>query len=237
MPYGVALLGLTVAVLWVASAIPGPAAGVLVWVAVGCALFAAVHLGAGAALLGKRADGRRALWADLVLLPCLMPLWCWWHLMRVVSPEAPWHEVAPGLRLGRRPHAGELDDDVTVVLDLAAELPAPRALRRRPAYRSFPIVPAGAPSPGRLLGAIGSLADEPGTVLVHGAEGHGRAALVTAALLLVRGAARDPADAAARVQRARPRARMNGVQRRVFGRFHLLWQRRAEKRDAAGATP
>src|SRR3954469_17281813 len=77
----------------------------LLWPGVSFLLVAAAYAGLGPRVYGKRADGRLAGWAVLVLLPFLLLTWLVWHLGRLVQRGPACHEIAPGLWLGRRPLA------------------------------------------------------------------------------------------------------------------------------------
>lgn len=112
-------------------------------------------------------------------------------------------EVLPGLWLGPRPLAREVDPRVQVILDLTAELPLDGPLRGRLEYRCVPTLDGTAPDPAALARILDE--DDPSRpMLVHCALGHGRSAVVAAALLLSRGAASDPAEAVARLRALRP---------------------------------
>ncbi|MGV3724494.1 MAG: serine/threonine protein phosphatase, partial [Actinomycetota bacterium] len=119
----------------------------VLWSGVSFLAVAAGYAGLGPRVFGKRPDGRLSLPNRLLLLPYLCFSGAVWHLKRVTSSRPGWHEVAPGIRLGRRPQSGELPDDVTLLVDLTAEFPG---LRRRPNgcdYLSLPSLDATAPDP------------------------------------------------------------------------------------------
>jgi protein-tyrosine phosphatase len=108
--------------------------------------------------------------------------------------------------------------EVSRVIDLTAEFPAPRGLRSREGYRCVPMLDAFVPDEGTLFALVKEILEAPGTVLVHCAQGHGRSALV-AAVLLARGLCVEPADAEAFIRRARPGARLHPEQRAFLTRL------------------
>src|SRR5947209_17823719 len=54
-------------------------------------------------------------------------------------------EVVPGIWVGRRAYARELPPDITLVVDLTAEFPEPRAVRAGRSYVCLPTLDATAP--------------------------------------------------------------------------------------------
>src|SRR5919202_869647 len=100
----------------------------LLWPGFSFLLLASAYAGLGPRVYGKRADGRMAWWAVLLLLPYLLLTWAAWHLQRALGREGCCHEVAPGLWLGRRAFVRELPPGVNLVVDLTAEFPAARGI-------------------------------------------------------------------------------------------------------------
>src|SRR5688572_13433114 len=93
----------------------------LVWPALSFAAVGACYLKLGPAPLGKRQDGLIALWSLFLFGPYLFLCWGLWRLLRRFSPEPCYHEVAPGLFLGRRAYGDEIPDGVSLLVDLTAE--------------------------------------------------------------------------------------------------------------------
>ena len=106
--------------------------------------------------------------------------------------------------------AGEFDNYV----DLTAEFAEPAAIRKSPAYRSFPILDGAAPSPEALRAAVAGL--RPGRTFVHCAQGHGRTGLFALAVLLSSGVARSVEDGLRLLRTARPGIRLSRDQRRCI---------------------
>jgi protein-tyrosine phosphatase len=160
----------------------------------------------------------------LVLAPYLLLTRALWHVQRLVSREDPANEIAPGLWLGRWPRRGarELPPDTGLIVDLAAELAVASDLRRSDGRRTFfalPTLDASTPEdPVVFDRAVRAVAETlPSTpVYVHCALGHGRSALLVAAVLLARGAAASAEEAEARVQAVRPGVALNKAQRRFL---------------------
>jgi protein-tyrosine phosphatase len=212
--------GLVAAVAAVAAfVVPGwvfPA--LLWWVASSFALAAAAYAGVGPRLLGKRADGTLPAWSYALHGPFLLLGLVSMRMVHLTSGEAPFHEVAPGVFLGRRPtrrdRAVYRQLGIGAVLDLCAELQKSSALEGRERYLTLPVLDADAPSPEQLVAAVRWL-DEvlPGQrVLVHCALGHGRSATVIAAWRLHHGAAGDALDVEADLRRTRPGVRFTPAQ-------------------------
>jgi len=177
-------------------------------------------------LYGKRPDGTRAWWSTLLLLPFLGPMWAYWHVRRPLLSEAPWHELLPDLLIGRRLLDREFQLTVDHVVDLTCEYTERPRQRRHPGYLSLPIVDGAAPPAAVLEDYVLQLRDLQGRIYLHCAEGHGRTALVAAAVLIDRGLAADSEQALQRVLAARPKAHPYPEQRRALEQFAPTRRRR-----------
>jgi protein-tyrosine phosphatase len=186
----------------------------LLWPAVACSLVATAYTLNRPGLVGKRPDGGIPLALQLLYLPALMGLWGRWHLLRALKIEEPWVRVAPGLWLGRRPVAGELPPEVDLVVDLTAEWHRADGVAELP-HRWLSCLD-GMPFPDQeaLRALVDELAEDPRPMYVHCAAGHGRSALVMAAIMLRRGLANSPREAEARLKALRPRVHMTQRQLR-----------------------
>jgi protein-tyrosine phosphatase len=218
MIFGIAFIvfGLLLAAYGIAS---GGWAMLLLWPAGSFLVVGTAYLGIGARALGKRADGRLALPALIFHLPYLLPTWAIWHLARLFSREPCCNEVFPGLWLGRRAFARELPAGVDLVIDLTAEFAAPRHLTVGRSYHSLPTLDTRAPEERLLLQAVEKAASWPGVIYIHCAQGHGRSALLAAAVLVRRGLAGDGREAEAMLRRVRPGVRLTRRQRAVLDRL------------------
>jgi protein-tyrosine phosphatase len=188
----------------------------LLWPAVSFLVLAAAYAVLGPCVFGKRPDGRLAWWSLLVLLPVLLLLWGLWRLVRLFSREPVCTEVAPGLWLGRRAFVRELPPGVLLVVDLTAEFPAPSGIRSGRDYLALPTLDGIAPDEDSFRAALARVAACPGPVYIHCAQGHGRSALLAAAVLLRRGLAGDVRQAEAMLRQARPGVRLKPGQRRLL---------------------
>ena len=163
----------------------------LLWPAVSFGLIAAAYAGIGPRVCGKRADGRLAWWAVVLLLPYLLMTWAGWRLIRLLSRETCCDEVSPGVWVGRRPFARDLPADASLIVDLTAEFPSLRSVRRGRTYLCVPTLDATAPEEVALLAVVEKAAAWQGTVYIHCALGHARSAMTAGAVLLRRGLATD----------------------------------------------
>lgn len=217
--YGVLLLLLAAAfgvLAWrVNAAFAEPAwAAPLAWVSFGYGLMALGYLGLGARVLGKSRAGRRAGWAWVLLAPVLASMWLVRRALRLVLDEPDWDEVVPGVYVGRIVATEKLPEDTALVVDLTAEFVEPARTRARFPYLCLPTLDGTAPAAADLAALVDEVAAHPGPIYVHCAAGHGRSAMVAAAVLVARGLAADLDDAEARMKRVRPRIRLTGDQHR-----------------------
>jgi protein-tyrosine phosphatase len=176
-------------------------------------------------MVGKREDGSLPWWSLALYLPVLLGLWGRWHTLRRLGGEPPWVRVAPGLWLGRRPVQGELPPEVELVVDLTVEwhrAPGVRELPHR-GLRCLDGMPF--PSTEALAALVTELAEDPRPMYVHCAAGHGRSALVVAALMLRRGLADCPRDAEAKLKALRPRVHITRAQLRQLEALGLATTR------------
>lgn len=187
-------------------------AWVLVWPALNLAALAGAYARRRPALLGKRPSGEVARWARVFFLPFHLYIVAIWHLVRLFSREPAYVFLGKDLILSRRLVAGEIPPDVVNWVDLCAELEDPLPARARTNYIFVPALDAGFPDPAALDLAIARL--QPGTTLVHCAQGHGRTALFTLALLARRGQIGSIDEGLAMIRQVRPAATLNRHQDR-----------------------
>jgi hypothetical protein len=222
----IALLFLSLSAAFLAWGVKlGGFAWLLLWPGLASGLVGAAYAFNRPAVTGKRADGSLPWPAILLYLPVLLGLWGRWHLLRAAKIEEPWVRVAPGLWLGRRPLAGELPPQAELVVDLTTEWHRAAGVRELP-HRGLRCLD-GMPfrDEAGLARLVEELADEPRGLYVHCAAGHGRSALVVAALMLRRGLADSPRDAEARLKALRPRVHITRAQfRQLEALQHILKQ-------------
>jgi hypothetical protein len=205
--YLLPLLGL---LLIVAGTLERGWAWLAVWLGCNLVALAFAHAKGVHRIFGKRPYGTLPLWAWLVFFPMLGYTLVVWHSHRIFSRKPPWSVITGQLVVGRRLLASELDGAFDNYVDLTAELTEPSAIRRLPAYRSFPILNDAAPSPEALRTAIRSL--KPGRTFVHCGRGYHRSALFALAMLLTSGVARNVEDGLRMLTAARPGIRLTRAQ-------------------------
>ncbi len=195
----------------------------LMWPAV--SLFAAgvAYLWLGPGVFGKLPEGGRRMHSRLILMPYCGANWLGWRLLRFVVREDCWNEAAPKLYIGRRAYAHELPPDVELIVDLTAEFIEPLAVRTGRRYVSFPILDAYVPhSDEEVLLLVRELGSSTESIYIHCAEGHGRAAMIAALVLVHRGVAADGESALAHLQKIRPRIKLRPHQREALERWIIL---------------
>src|SRR4051794_4941613 len=81
------------------------------WLAIANGLLAYAYATNRVTIFGKRRDGTIAPLNLVLMLPYLLLVWAFfWLKLFGLRRERCWHEVAPGVYLGRKPRAHELPD-------------------------------------------------------------------------------------------------------------------------------
>ncbi len=138
--------------------------------------------------------------------------------------EANYHEIIPGLFLGRRLLSHEakqlLNNQQVAVLDLTAEISELSMLRNQP-YFCIPLLDATPPTPEQLVEACKWIEaqKENGAVYVHCVAGHGRSATVLAAYLIWIKSAEDIATALKIIRSSRPGISLSSEQHQSLESF------------------
>mgnify|MGYP002622249737 CR=1 FL=1 len=187
----------------------------MLWPAVSLGVVAAGYLSIGPRVFGKSERGTLTPISQLLLLPYLLTLWTLWHVLRLVRSAPAVSQLTENIWIGRRLLSHELPDEITHVVDLTCEFNEPAELRQR-SYFSFPILDGASATPDQLRIWAKTVADLPGNVFIHCAEGHGRTGLFAAAVLLYRGDATSPEEALSSVQSKRARVRLGREQLAVL---------------------
>lgn len=170
--------------------------------------------------MGKRSDGSVAVWQWLLMLPYLGLNALLWFFQTRLGREAAWHPIGEGLWLGRRVVKGrELPPEATLVVDLTAEFAAPQSVREGRDYCALPILDYQTPTLAQLQEIVTRILRQEGGVYIHCALGHGRSALIAAAVLIQRGMAADAEQAETQLRQARPGVRLNPSQRALLEQF------------------
>ena len=197
----------------------GGVAWVLMWPALCFGTVSLSYLGLGATIFGKRTDGRIPLWSTLFFLPYFLPYRATWWLMRGLKKGPAYFSFGPDLYLGRRPLNGELPPGCSVVVDLTAEFPELLAITQGRRYLSYPTLDLRPPSDATLRAIAEAVAQAEGTVLLHCAQGRGRAATAACVVLLKKRYATTADDAIRKLKRANPNVRLRRRQRAAIARL------------------
>jgi protein-tyrosine phosphatase len=209
--YATAFLLLSASVALLGVGAPG-ALPFLAWPALAWMLVGIAYLRPGLGIFAKR-EGRLRASRKLLLWPHLALLYGTWHAVRWASREPAFATLTPELLVGRRLLPGEYPEIHTLV-DLTAELD--EQIPAGVAYLSFPILDGGPLSPASLRRIAQRIAGCRPPIYIHCAQGHGRTAMVTSAVLVELGLAGSGEEALAQIQRVRPEAKPNDAQLRAL---------------------
>ena len=195
----------------------------LLWPGLSGVLVGLGYAGLGARVFGKRRHGGFATWALIVHLPYLFMTLAVWYLIRWTIPENAADEVAPGLWVARRPLCREIPGDVRCVIDVTAEFWPARRVRDARTYLCYPTLDGHVSSDEAFIQTVQQIASLDHAILIHCAQGHGRSAALSAAVMIARGVAQDVEQAERMLRAARPKVGLKKHQRalveRVTGRL------------------
>jgi len=203
----------------VAASALGPSGWPLAWLGAANLCVAYAYARGRAALFGKRSDGTLAPASVIALLPYLLLVWgFFWLKLAGLRREPCWHRAADGLYLGRRPRSSELPPDCELVVDLTAEFVAAKEVVSTHRYRVLPTLNRHVPSDAEFMALLAELRACPDSIYVHCGAGRGRSAMLVAALLVLRGAAKDADDAERQLEALRPGVHLHPMQKALIDR-------------------
>ncbi len=194
------------ALMTLQAVMPKGTAFALLWPALAFLTVGCSYLLRSPRCFGKKPDGDVRTGNRILLSPYLALAQLAWHATRILSRERSYDQLQDNVWIGRRLLASEASPPAEVLVDLTCEFAEPSKLRRRfREYVAIPILDKGIP---RCLSTfaerVALLAEQDGGLYVHCAQGHGRAGMVAAAILLVKNSSLSAEDAIATVRRARP---------------------------------
>jgi protein-tyrosine phosphatase len=188
------------------------------WPALSFLIVACGYLGLGAKIFGKRTNGTIAWYVFPYLLPYLLYTWAIWHLSRILRREDCYNEISPGIYVGRRVLGYELPRDVKAIVDLTAEFPEPAGVRVGRQYLCLPTLDAEVPTDGKFKALLETVMRISEPMYIHCAEGHGRSGTLAAAVLLLKGLAKEVEEAVIKLQAMRPGIRLKDAQKALVSR-------------------
>lgn len=169
--------------------------------------------------LGKKPDGRLPLYSWVLWGPHLGVSWLTYTAFRAIKRQRACDLVAPRIYVGRRPRSPEIPKDVTLVIDLCAEIPTHAYIRDNYTYLALPTLDGTDPTEADFERAIVAFRATSGAAYIHCAFGHGRSATVAAAIMLDQGLF-DAETVEAEMKKARASIRMSGPQRGRLKAWH-----------------
>ena len=216
--FAIVFAGLATVLLWRAIRSEHLAVALLwAWASLDLFLVSLAYLRQNPRVFGKADDGTMRRIRAIVMAPFLFFTWIVWQFQNLCSREPVWNEVMPGLFVGRRCQLACLPPKTTMVIDLTAEFPSPREIRRQTELVCLPTLDGCPPKLAdcfRLFDRLDSIGDS--VVYVHCANGHGRSVTLVAALLTRRGITETPDTAIQMLRQRRPKASPNADQRRFL---------------------
>ncbi len=184
----------------------------LCWFGLAYLTLGVAYLRKNSRILGKKANGKLSIYTRIALFPYLLINWSIWHALRIFRKDATHHQILPDLYVGRRLLSEEYPDYFDSVLDLTSEFSEPEGVLARHGYYSLPILDGCGISETALIEVLRKIFQEDRVLFIHCAEGHGRAGMVAAVAMLLKGVAHQPEEAIQMVKNKRPKVKLNHEQ-------------------------
>lgn len=192
---------------------------ILLWPGVSFGAAGVAYAGVGPKIFGKRSDGSLSPFSTVALFPYLLYTWSLWHLWRLCTREAPYHDLYDGVKIGRRLLPNEFPEDVGMVFDLTSEFSEPASILRKVCYRNYPTLDAKPLEPAALLQAAQEVLNAGDRAYIHCANGHGRTGTLAGAVLLLGGRSEKAEEAIEHMRTCRPGITLNTRQRAALIEF------------------
>lgn len=215
MKYGIFFTVFAMMCLWF-TLMDYPAKWLWLWLFI-CSIFLMlVYFGNRPRWFGKRPDGT----LNPIILTVFFPLFFLNYFARwtykFIRPESPADEIVPGLWLGRRPMPHEVPPGVKVIVDLTSEFHEVKSVRNGYQYYWFPVLDQYAPGPDEFSMLVEKLSHIKEPMYIHCAVGHGRSAMIVAAILMQRDPLLTLDDAIAIIKARRPSIFITKEQRKAI---------------------
>ncbi|NJM86409.1 MAG: hypothetical protein HC847_03530 [Hydrococcus sp. RU_2_2] len=191
----------------------------LLWYSVNFFLLSFAYQKENVRIFGKQSNGKISFFSIVLLLPTLLFLWTIWHIRRSIVKEKCFHEILPGLWLGGRVFAGEIPDNISLIVDLTTEFIEPQDVIVGKTYICIPTLDAFGPGDEQFSKIVEKICSWEGNVYLHCALGRGRSATVAAGILLAKGIVDDIDRAKTLLQSIRPGVDFSSSQRQLLERF------------------
>jgi len=208
----------------------------LLWPALSLGIVASGYFYFGSRVYGKTEKGRLSKRSTFLLLPYLLCRWAMWYANRPFNSESPIDKIADNIYIGRRLRDGEVSEDIDCAIDLTCEFNESKSLRSLQ-YYSYPILDDFAPSIKQLESWVKEADKLSGKIFIHCAEGHGRAPLFAAALLLYRREFDSVEEVFKEIELKRPSVYLGPRQRTVLEEWVQLLRDGNSADDRDPGTP
>jgi len=189
----------------------------LTWFGASLCILGSGYAGMGPKVLGKDESGKIKIWAKVVHFPLFIYTWFVWYMLRLISREPAYNHIDENLLIGRRLLPAEMPSDLKNYIDLTSEFDEPTDVIRNLNYICLPILDGSVPGIKELdqtLSRIGT-----GKTFIHCAQGHGRTALFTIALLSKQKKISHYEEGIKLLKKSRPALRLNKKQVQFIQRY------------------
>lgn len=165
-------------------------------------------------VFGKSGHGTLRVIPALLMAPMLLLIQLLWRVQNLILRSPQYHEISPDLFVGRICRYKSLPEGITLVLDLTAEFPTPRSIRKNVRFMCVPTLDGCCPNFEVFRECSESTDAERRRIYICCANGFGRSVTVMAAILGYRSVCRSAEEAITHIRASRREAAPNRDQMR-----------------------
>lgn len=183
------------------------------------------YAGMGSKIFFKRPEGTVPGYTWLLHAPLFILNQFSFALYRCFAKQAPLSEVVPGLVIGRRLMASEIEYlsefNIDSIVDLTCEFSEPKTISTQYCYKSLPLLDGSSPAYPELIEIMKWMTERAssGPIWVHCALGHGRSATIVIAYLMWRGTATTLKEAEELLRLKRQGIKLSSAQKNRLAYF------------------
>jgi len=183
------------------------------------------YAGIGSKIFFKRSEGTVPRYTWCLYAPLFILNQFSFALYRCLAKQDPLSEVVPGLIIGRRLMANEIEYlsefNIDSIVDLTCEFSEPKNFSTQYCYKSLPLLDGSSPTYPELIEIMKWMTERAsfGPIWVHCALGHGRSATIVIAYLIWCGTAATLKEAEELLRLKRQGIKLSSAQKNRLAYF------------------